>query len=94
MKKLIDIAKEILDEIKVNDPSNPIEKLKKFIDDNICEFKNLENSETQEWELNEFDLNVVDYLIKQAEGQRFDYKGICVYYVEEDNEIWVENMLA
>lgn len=94
MRKLTDIAKEILREITVANPSNPIEKLKKFVDTNIDEFKNLEDSETQEWELDEFDPNVIDYLIQTAEHQRFDYKGICVYYVEEENEIWIENMSA
>ena len=68
-----------------------MEKIKKFIEENWDKFSNLECSEVVEYyDLNEFDSEIIDYL---KSFYRFDYKGICVYLVEE-REIWVENMLA
>ena len=66
-----------------------MKKLENFIDENLNEFSNLGNSEVCEIDLNEFDNEILDYLIK---NYRFDYKDICVYYVEEEDEIWIENM--
>lgn len=63
--------------------------LEKFIKDNYTEFNNLECSEIIHCSLDEFDFMEVEHL---KEYYRFDYKGICVYYVEENNEIWIENM--
>ena len=71
-----------------------MEKIKKFIEENWDKFSNLECSEVVEYtDLNEFDSEIIDYL---KLFYRFDYKGICVYLVEEREiwEIWVENMLA
>jgi hypothetical protein len=65
------------------------EKIKKFIDDNLNTFSNLSNSEVIEYDLDEFNYGFVDYL---KINYRFDYKGICVYFVDEKNEIWIENM--
>jgi len=66
-----------------------MKKIENFINENLIEFNNLSNSEVCEIDLNEFDDEIVDYLI---ENERFDYKDICIYYVERDNNIWVENM--
>jgi hypothetical protein len=66
-----------------------MKNLKDFIDENLNEFSNLNDSEVCEIDINEFDNEVLDYLIK---NYRFDYKGICVYYVKDENEIWIENM--
>ena len=65
-------------------------KLEKYINDNLNDFLNLTDSEVIHLSLDNFDNDIVDYL-KSVE--RFDYKDICVYYVKEDNNIWIENML-
>jgi hypothetical protein len=67
------------------------ESLKELIEVNFEEFNNLDDSEVIECELKEFDFGEVDYL---KEYYRFDYKGICVYFVEEANQIWIEKMLV
>jgi hypothetical protein len=70
-----------------------MQKLENFIDKNINDFSQLENSEVEIYDISDFDNDVIEYL---KLNYRFDYKNICVYYVEEDefNEesIWVENM--
>ena len=67
-----------------------MKNLKEFIEKNYNEFNNLECSEIINYDIDEFNNPEINYLI---ENYRFDYKGICVYYVEEDNKIYVENML-
>ena len=64
-------------------------KLEQFINQNLNYFTNLGNSEVEYYNIDEFDNDIIEYL---KEHYRFDYKGICVYYVSEDNKIWVENM--
>ncbi len=66
-----------------------MKKIENFINENLIEFSNLGNSEVIECTLDEFDNEVIDYL---KENYRFDYKDICVYYVKEEDEIWIENM--
>jgi hypothetical protein len=66
-----------------------MKSLKDFINENLNEFNNLSSSEVIECSLDEFDFEEIEYL---KENYRFDYKGICVYFVKRDNEIWVENM--
>jgi hypothetical protein len=66
-------------------------ELIKFVDDNFKSFSNLDNSEVETFNADEIDNNIVEYL-KTAYRNRFDYNGICVYYVERENEIWIENM--
>ena len=63
--------------------------LEKFIGDNYAEFNTLGRSEIIHCNLDEFDFMEVEHL---KEHYRFDHKGICVYYVEEHDEIWIENM--
>ena len=67
--------------------------IENFIDKNYAEFSKLEDSEVCELELDDQDLNdeIIDYL---KANYRYDYKGICVYYNDEANQIWVENMEA
>jgi hypothetical protein len=79
--------------IHVNQKLKRMDKLKKFINNNIETFSNLDNSEVQEIELSDIEItsDMVDYL-KSAKHNRFDYNGICVYYVKKSNNIWVENM--
>jgi hypothetical protein len=62
-----------------------------FIEKNYNEFSNLSDSETAQLSLDDSDLNddIINYL---KDNYRFDYKGICVYYVKDEDEIWVENM--
>jgi hypothetical protein len=66
-----------------------MKKIEDFINENLNEFSNLDNSEVIEYTLDEFDDEVVGYLFK---NYRFDYKDICVYLVKDEDEIWVENM--
>jgi hypothetical protein len=68
-----------------------MESLKNYINLNYNEFNNLDSSEIIECDLNEFDSEEVAYL---KLNYRFDYRGICVYYVEDKNNIWIENMNA
>jgi hypothetical protein len=65
-------------------------KLEQYIDNNLKEFSNLSDSEVIHLSLDNFDDDIVDYL---KNTDRFDYKDICIYYVKEDNNIWIENML-
>ena len=78
--------------IKNKNNEDVITKLKNYVDENYSEFSNLDDSEVIEMSADEFEDDVVDYL-KEAEHNRFDYKDICVYYVEDEDEIWVENMM-
>ena len=66
-----------------------MDSLKNYVDDNFNEFSNLECSEVIECTLDEFDSEEINYL---KSNERFDYRGICIYYVERDNNIWIENM--
>ena len=66
-----------------------MDSLKNYVDDNFNEFSNLECSEVIECTLDEFDSEEINYL---KLNERFDYRGICIYYVERDNNIWIENM--
>ncbi len=65
-----------------------MKKIEMFIDENFNEFNDLTCSEVIEMGVNEFDSEIVEHL---KNNYRFDYRGICVYYVEEKNEIWIEN---
>ena len=68
-------------------------KIENFINENLNEFNLLENSEVKEYNTNEIDNDIVDYL-KDSFRQRYDYKDICVYYVEDYNKVWVQNMAS
>ena len=68
-----------------------MKKIEMFINENLSEFNLLNDSEVCECNLNEFDDEVIEYL---KLNYRFDYKSICVYYVKEEDEIWVENMFV
>jgi hypothetical protein len=68
-----------------------MEKLEKFINDNFETFINFTMSEVEEYNVNEFGDDVVDYL-KNCFRSRFDYRNICVYFDKERNKIYVENM--
>ena len=78
--------------IKNKNNEDVITKLKNYVDENYSEFSNLSDSEVIEMSADEFEDEVVDYL-KEAENNRFDYNDICVYYVEDEDEIWVECMM-
>ena len=70
-----------------------MKKLKDFINKNYNEFSNLDGNETYGLELNDpnLDIDMINYL---KTNYRFDYKGICVYYNEDEDQVWVENMEA
>ncbi len=68
-------------------------KLQNFIDQNLRELSNLNDSEVIELTMEEakeegLDNEMINYLI---DNYRFDYKGIVVYYNKDSNEIWIEN---
>ena len=68
-------------------------KLQNFIDQNLSELSNLNDSEVIELTMEEakeegLDNEMINYLI---DNYRFDYKGIVVYYNKDSNEIWIEN---
>jgi len=65
-----------------------MKQLENFIDSKFDYFSELSDSEVETFCLDEFDIDIIDYL-KLTE--RFDYKGICVYYVKRTDEIWIEN---
>jgi len=65
-------------------------KLEQYINENLTDFLNLTDSEVIHLSLDNFDNDIVDYL---KSINRFDYKDVCIYYVERENEIWIENML-
>ena len=65
-----------------------MEKLKFVIKENWDQFSNLDSHEVCELDAQHIDSDIVEYL-KSVE--RFDYDGICVYYVSEKNEVWIEN---
>jgi hypothetical protein len=72
-----------------------LEKIKNqlisFLEANYNEFSNLEDSETCILNNDELSDEVIEYL---KQNYRFDYKGLCIYWVEDEGEIWVENMAA
>ncbi len=68
-----------------------MDKLKQFVDDNFERFINLDESEVEVLDAHYVDDVIVNYL---KDNYRFDYKGICVYYVKESDEVWIENMDA
>ena len=68
-----------------------MDKLKQFVEENYERFVNLDESEVIELDAHWLDDDLVNYL---KDNDRFDYKGICVYYVKGEDEVWVENMDA
>jgi hypothetical protein len=68
-----------------------MEKLEKFIDNNFETFINFTMSEVEEYNVDQFDDDVIDYL-KNCFRSRFDYRDICIYLVSDKNKIYVENM--
>jgi hypothetical protein len=68
-----------------------MKKIENFINENLNDFTNLSRSEVSEYSLDEFDNEVIDYL---KLNHRFDYQGICVYYVKDEDKIFVEDMLS
>jgi hypothetical protein len=68
-----------------------MDKLKKYVDEKFDYYSEFSCSEVEHCTLDEFDSDVIEYLTL---NERFDYRGICIYLVEEENEIWIENMDA
>ena len=66
-------------------------KLKLFVEENYERFSDMEENEVYELDAHYVDNDIVEYL---KGVDRFDHNGICVYYVKESDEVWVENMDA
>jgi hypothetical protein len=64
-------------------------KIENYIDNNLTWLLELTDSEVEQIPASNFDDDVIDYL---KQNYRYDYKSICVYYVVDENEVWVENM--
>jgi hypothetical protein len=86
--------KKFLAEGKMLKENNEVEaKLQNFINQNLSEFSNLDDSDVIELTMEEakeegLDNEMINYLIN---NYKFDYKGIVVYYNKDSNEIWIEN---
>ena len=65
-----------------------MEKLEKFIDDNLERFIDLEEDEVYELDAHYMDDDIVNYL---KDNDQFKHNGIVVYYVKESDEVWLEN---
>ena len=65
-----------------------MKKLELYIEENWNEFSDLDSHQVCEVEIEDIDDDIVEYL-KGIE--RFDYNGICVYYVGKTDKVWVEN---
>jgi hypothetical protein len=65
-------------------------KIENYIDNNLKWLLELTDSEVEQIPASNFDDDVIEYL---KQNYRYDYKSICVYYVADENEVWVENML-
>ena len=89
--------KKFLAEGKLLKENNEVEaKLQNFVNQNLSEFSNLDGNEVIELTMEEakeegLDNEMINYLIN---NYRFDYKGICVYYNEDEDQVWIENMEA
>jgi hypothetical protein len=87
--------KKFLAEGKMLKENSDVEtKLQNFIDKNLKEFRQLEDSMVMELSMEEareegLDDEMINYL---KDNYRFDYKDIIVYYNEDSNEIWIENL--
>ena len=68
-----------------------MDKLKLFVEENYERFSDMEENEVYELDAHYVDNDIVEYL---KGVDRFDHNGICVYYVGESDEVWVENMDA
>ena len=81
-----------VDETKIGPkPQNPEYLLHKFINDNFDEFNSLEESETIEFGIDNFNKSVVD-LLKEYYAGFYVYRGIAVYYIVDKDKIGVENV--
>jgi len=71
-------------------------KLIQYIEDNFERFSDLDESEVLELDAHYMDNDIVEYLkdIQYAYGTdpKFTHKGICMYYVGESDEVWIENL--
>lgn len=65
-----------------------MKELKNFIDKNYSWLSEM-SSEVEEMDPNTFGPDVLDFL---KQNGRFDYRDIVVYYVSEEDMIWIENM--
>jgi hypothetical protein len=85
---------EDLDEDTLKENSDVEAKFQNFIDKNLKEFRQLEDSMVMELSMEEareegLDDEMINYL---KDNYRFDYKDIIVYYNEDSNEIFIENL--
>lgn len=68
--------------------------LRRDIERNLDDYMNLANSEVVHCDSGEFPKHVEFYLREIATNQRYDYRGICIYWSNEENKVWIENMEA
>jgi hypothetical protein len=84
-----------INEIKVVNPA--IEQMfMDFIDRNYKEFRRLDDSEVEEYDINGFEEpaeDILKYLNSKPNG-RFDHRGITIYWSDLYHTLAVENMDA
>ena len=86
---------ESINEIRVSNPAVE-QMLMDFIDDNYKEFRNLDQSEVAEYDINGFEEpanDIINYL-KSLPFERLDYRGMIIYWSDNYHALCVENMSA
>jgi hypothetical protein len=86
---------ESINEIRVSNPAVE-QTLMDFIDDNYKEFRNLDQSEVAEYDINGFEEpanDIISYL-KSLPFERLDYREMAIYWSDNYHVLCVENMSA
>jgi hypothetical protein len=86
---------ESINEIRVSNPTVE-QTLMDFIDDNYKEFRNLDQSEVAEYDINGFEEpanDIISYL-KSLPFERLDYREMIIYWSDNYHALCVENMGA
>ena len=64
-------------------------KLIQYIEDNFERFSDMEEDEVIELDAHYMDDDIVEYL---KGTYQFMYKDVCMYYVGESDEVWIEKI--
>jgi hypothetical protein len=86
---------ESINEIKIKNPA--IEQmLMDFIDNNYKDFRNLDQSEVAEYDIDGFEepADIIISYLKSLPFERLDYRGMAIYWSDLYHALCVENMNA
>lgn len=64
-------------------------RLIQYIEANLDRFSNMDEDEVIELDAHYMDDNIVEYLKGTTQ---YMYKGVCMYYVGESDEVWIEKV--